>query len=409
MSARKFNLQILLILSLGHTVTDIFQGALPTVLPFLKERLCLSYAMAGMILMAANITSSMIQPIFGFFSDKKKMALLLILGPIAAGLGFSHLAIPSGYFSVLMLVIVSGFGIASFHPEGYKTASFFTGARKATGMAVFSVGGNLGFALGPVIAVYLIMYLGLANLPLMSILPIAYGGVLMIFWKDITAPLTAPARSAESKAGRRLKKKALISLSMVVAVVVIRTSIQMGLMSYIPFYYIDYLKGDPLYAGKLVFALLLGGAIGTLSGAPIADRWGHKRFVAASMLLSAFVLPLIFLVQGSWLFVVLGVLGLISISTFPVTIVMGQQLLPHHLGIASGLMVGFAIGAGGLWVTILGLIADRFGVPVALESIMILPVIGFFVSLAIHYPLKDEGAALALHETGKCTGRANDY
>jgi FSR family fosmidomycin resistance protein-like MFS transporter len=104
------------------------------------------------------------------------------------------------------------------------------------------------------------------------------------------------------------------------------------------------------------------------------------------MFLSALILPLIFVVHGDWLFLVLGILGLILISSFPVAIVMAQQLLPRHLGIASGLMVGFAIGTGGAWVTVLGVIADHFGVPFALKSIMVLPVIGFILSIAIRYP-----------------------
>jgi FSR family fosmidomycin resistance protein-like MFS transporter len=160
----------------------------------------------------------------------------------------------------------------------------------------------------------------------------------------------------------------------------------MGLMSYIPFYYINHLKGDPLYAGKLVFVLLLGGVVGTLGGAPLADRWGHKRYLMLSMFLSTLILPLIFIVDGYMLFVVLGFLGTTLISTFSVTVVMAQQLLPKNLGVASGLMVGFAIGAGGICVTLLGVIADHFGVPAALKSIMILPFAGFLLSTFLRYP-----------------------
>jgi FSR family fosmidomycin resistance protein-like MFS transporter len=299
---RKFNLKILVILSLGHIVTDIYQGALLGVLPFLKEKLALSYTLAGMILLTANVTSSLIQPLFGLFSDKKKLTLFLLLGPLAAGIGLSLLSIPSGYLPVLILVILSGFGIASFHPEGYKTASFFTGERKVTGMAIFSVGGNLGFALGPVIVVYLNRYLGLADLPLMIILALAFACILIFFWKEVTAPLPALAIAGEIKTDYRPSRGAVVSLIMIVAVVMMRSSIQMGLTSYIPFYYINYLQGDPLYAGKLVFAFLLGGAIGTFGGAPIADRWGHKRFLSISMILSSLILPLIFIIKGNGLF-----------------------------------------------------------------------------------------------------------
>ena len=167
----------------------------------------------------------------------------------------------------------------------------------------------------------------------------------------------------------------------------------MGLMTYIPFYYINYLKGDSVYAGKLVFAFLLGGVLGTLGGAPLADRWGQKRYLTLSMFLTTLVLPLIFIIEGDMLFITLGLLGMICISTFSVTVVMAQQLLPNNLGVASGLMVGFAIGAGGICVTLLGVIADHFGVPVALKSIMVLPFIGFLLSTVLKYPeQKKDGA-----------------
>jgi FSR family fosmidomycin resistance protein-like MFS transporter len=168
--------------------------------------------------------------------------------------------------------------------------------------------------------------------------------------------------------------------------VIMRSWIQMGLMTYIPFYYINHLKGDPLYASALVSVFLLGGVAGTLSGAPVADSLGHKRYLSISMFLATLVLPLIFVTKGLLLFVVLGLLGMIVISTFTVTVVMAQHLLPHNLGIASGLMVGFAIGAGGICVTLLGVVADHFGVPFALRSIAVLPLLGFILSLMLRYP-----------------------
>jgi len=382
----KFNLKILLVLSLGHLVTDIYQSALPAILPFLKENLSLSYTMAGVILMAANFTSSLIQPFFGFLSDKQEKAFLLPLGCLCAGVGFSLLSFPSSYALILMLVIVSGFGIASYHPEGYKTAHFFTGEKRVTGMAIFGVGGNLGFALGPIIAIYIIKYMGFSSLPVIIVPSVVFVAVIIFYWRDISITAIKRDEATGRKVAQELRKGAYKSLSIVIAIVIMRSWTQMGLMSYIPFYYINHLKGDPLYAGKLVFVLLLGGVIGTLSGAPLADRWGHKRYLILSMFLSTLILPLIFIIDGYMLFVVLGLLGMTLISSFTVTVVMAQQLLPKNLGVASGLMVGFAIGAGGICVTLLGVIADHFGVPVALKSIMILPLAGFLLSIFLRYP-----------------------
>jgi MFS transporter, FSR family, fosmidomycin resistance protein len=380
----RLNLKILLVLSFGHLVTDIYQGSLPTILPFLKARLDLSYTLAGVILMAANFTSSILQPVLGYLSDKKEKALLLPLGCLAAGAGLTLLPLAPGFGAVLALVVVSGLGVAAYHPEGYKTASFFTGQKKATGMSVFSVGGNLGFALGPILALGVITYLSFAHLPVLLVFALLAAGLLWHNWGALhTAkpPTLDPERPVQTAA-----PKAYLALFLVIAVVVMRSWTQMGLMAYIPFYYIDYLKGDALYSGKLVSVFLFGGAAGTIVGSMIADRWGHRRLLSFSLLAASLVLPLILVVRGPWLFAVLALAGLALISSFTVTIVMAQQLLPQNLGIASGLMVGFAIGTGGLGVTLLGVIADHFGVPAALKSILVLPVMGLGLSLLLRNP-----------------------
>jgi MFS transporter, FSR family, fosmidomycin resistance protein len=385
---RMFNLKVLVILSLGHFITDLYQGALPAILPFLKDRLSLSYTMAGAILFASNFTSSMIQPVFGFFSDRRDKTIFIPLGCLCAGVGFSLLSFSSHYLAVFALVIISGLGIASFHPEGYKTVYFFTGSRMATGVSIFAVGSNLGFAVGPITALAVISHLGFSYLPLMVLFSFIFLLVFFSSWKTVNAPKVQGVQHATDTPDTH--KSAYVSLALIIAVVMIRSWIQVGLMTYIPFYYIDYLKDDPFYAGQLVSVFLLGGAIGTLGGALLSDRYGHKRFLVLSLLLTTLVFPLIFFFKGLLLFIVLGVIGAILISPCTATIVMSQQLLPKHLGVVSGLMAGFAIGTGGAGVVVLGVIADYLGVQVALQSITILPFIGFVISLLIRYPVGQE-------------------
>jgi MFS transporter, FSR family, fosmidomycin resistance protein len=383
---KRFDVKVLIILSLGHMVTDLYQGALPATLPFLKEKLFLSYAMTGFILMMANITSSVLQPVFGFYSDRKAKGVLLPIGVAASGIGFSLLTVPTTYVLVVLLVVISGLGVASFHPEGYKTAHYFTGERSVTGMSIFSVGGNVGVSLGPIIAIYIIQYLGLSALPIIVLPALVYAAIIVGLRKTLTIP--ASEHSEKVKGRSRTTAGAYMSLLVLVGVVIMRSWTHMGLLSYIPFYYISYLRGDPLFVGKLVFVFLVCGAAGTLLGAPLADRWGPKTFLRLSMFLATITLPLIFvpfIQKGILLFVVLGLQGGILVSTFAVTIVMAQRLLPDRLGVASGIMTGFAIGTGGLGVTLLGFVADKFGVPVALQSIMVLPFIGFLLSLVVRY------------------------
>jgi FSR family fosmidomycin resistance protein-like MFS transporter len=385
----KINKKALAILSAGHLVTDINQGALPALLPFFKEALNLSYTMAGTILLFGNLTSSVIQPAFGYISDRRPMGWFLPLAPFIACLGMSITGLIPHYSLLLICVIVSGIGIASFHPEGFKTAYFFTGEKKATGMSIFAVGGNLGIALGPICALMLVTAFGLKG-TLGIIIP---GVILSAILFFSISWLTAPVHTAfkQTKAERKpLSKKESLSLLILIAVVIMRSWTQFGLVSYIPFYYIDYLKENPLYAGKLVSTFLMAGVLGTLIGAPLADRWGHKKFLSATMLLMSPLLLLFYNMKGPIVFVILGIAGMVLISTFSITVVMAQTLIPHHLGMASGLMVGFAIGTGGIGVTLLGTIADHWGVPMALKSIFILPLIGFGLSLMVGYPPKKQ-------------------
>ena len=388
-----FNLSMLLLLSYGHLATDVCHGAIPAILPFLKAKLSLSYAMTGTIILVSNVTSSVIQPLFGYYSDKKENAILLPLGCFFAGLGVSLLSLPNHYLLVLALVTLSGLGVASYHPEGFNTARFFTGGKMATGLSVFTVGGNVGFALGPIAAFFIVSRFGLDYLPLMLVFSLIFLSLLLGAWSTIGQ--ARPVTSAKATAGREIPKGAYLSVGLIVAVVVMRSWIHMGLMTYIPFYYLDYLKGDPLHAGTLVSTFLLGGAVGTLAGAPLADRIGYKQYLILSMALTSALLPLCYMASGWMVFVALAALGMALISSFTVTVVMAQELLPRYLGVASGLMVGFAIGTGGIGVTVLGVIADYYGVPVALKSIMVLPLTGLLISFLIRYPLASEQTTVA--------------
>lgn len=379
-----FNLRMLLVLSFGHFATDICQSALPAILPFLKAKLLLSYAMAGVIMLASNVTSSVIQPLFGYLSDRKEKAILLPAGCFFAGLGLSLLSIPNQYEVVLLLVIVSGLGIASYHPEGFKTARSFTGSKMATGLAVFTVGGNLGLAVGPLVATFILTVFGLSYLPLMLLFSLTFLLLLAFTWRSVAH--ARPATDSGATSRTRIPKTAYLPVGLIVATVVMRSWTHFGLMAYLPFYYIDYEQGDPLYAGTLVSVFLVGGAVGTVVGSPLADRWGYKRFLVMSMVFTTVLLPLILVTHGFMLFVTLGVVGMALISSFTVTMVMAQELLPNNLGVASGLMAGFAIGTGGIGVTLLGVIADHFGVPMALKAIMLLPLGGLVLSALVPYP-----------------------
>ena len=384
----KMNKKALAMLSAAHLTTDINQGALPSLLPFFKEAMNLSYTMSGTILLSANLTSSIIQPVFGYLSDKRPMKWLLPLAPLVACLGLSITGFVSSYALLIPCVILSGCGIAAFHPDGFKTAHFFTGDKKATGMSIFAVGGNLGIALGPIMVLTLVTSFGLKG-TLGLVLPGILIGIILLFnMSTLSTPVEFAHKKAKSVPKTSLSKQQKTSFLFLLTAATLRALTQLGLLTYIPFYYIDYLKGNPLYAGKLVSTYLMAGAVGTLVGAPLADRWGHKRYLLISLIFPFPFLLFFYHSSGLMTFVFLGIAGFVLLSSFALSTLMGQELLPQHLGMASGLMVGFTISAGGIGVTLLGVIADTWGVPVAMKTIFVLPLIALGLALLIKYPLE---------------------
>ena len=391
----KLNKKALVILSVAHLITDVNQGALPALLPFFKEAMDLSYTMSGVILLATSLTSSIIQPVFGHLSDRRPLGWFLPLAPFIACLGLSLTGLVSNYPLLLICAMVSGIGIASFHPEGFKTAYYFTGDKKATGMSIFAVGGNFGIAIGPILALTLVTSFGLKGTLSHLILGVLIAIILFFNMSMLTTPVEFAHREAKKEGKAPLSKNQKISFSLLIIVATIRAWIQFGMATYIPFYYINYLKGNPLYAGKLVSTFLLSGVLGTVLGAPLADRWGHKKILLISLILPLPFLLLFYYSSGLMTFIFLGIAGMVLISTFALTTVMGQALLPQRLGMASGLMVGFTISAAGVGVTLLGVIADTWGVPVAIKTIFALPLIGFGLALLVKYPLTKQNTLSA--------------
>jgi FSR family fosmidomycin resistance protein-like MFS transporter len=385
------NLKIIAILSIGHLSIDITGSALPAIMPFLREALHLNYTQIGVTIMISNITSSIIQPCFGYFSDRVKMKWLLPVAAVLTYGGFSLIGLAPSYGYLLAFVCLNGIGIAVFHPESFKIAHYFTGTRKAAGMSLFQVGGNLGMALGPLLVISAMQLAHLRGTLLFLIPGAAILLVLIWFQRQFTIPLDSAgkirklASAPPSPAGGQRR---WLSMSLLILAVSMRSWAHLGLITFAPFYYINILHGDPINAGKLVFAFLIGGAIGTLVGGVTADWVGHKRFFGLSLFISTPLLFLFLHVSGLWSFVVLFWIGFFLISSFSVTVVMGQAILRDLLGMASGLMLGFVIGIGGVGAGLLGRVADTWGILTVMNLITIMPIAGILPLLLISYTPK---------------------
>src|SRR6266851_2400009 len=263
------NYKLLGLLALGHLVIDTNQGSLPALLPYLKSALGLTYAATGVIVLMANVTSSLIQPLFGFLADKTARRWLLPLSVFLSAIGISLIGVAPSYYAVLALVMLGGFGVAAYHPEGYRTATQVAGERKATGVSIFSTGGNIGIALGPPVITALVTTLGLAGSLGLLVPGLLVAGLLLTVLPGLSRPL--PARTHAATLAPRTMVGAM---SLLILVIAVRSWTQIGFSTYVPFYYLEVLKGDPRMVGTLLAVFLGAGAAGTLIAGPLSDRIG---------------------------------------------------------------------------------------------------------------------------------------
>lgn len=379
------NLKALVLLIAGHLVTDINSGALPAFLPFIKEFLGLSYIMTASVILVFNVTSSVIQPIFGYYSDRRSAGWLLPSGCFIASLGLALLGFGPSYIWVLLFAALTGLGQASYHPEGFKTVNFLSGRKKASAISLFLVGGNLGFSLGPLLATLFFKHFGLKGSILFFPPGIAMAAIFLAnrYWK-VKADL--PIRQAKVLKKPVLARQRLFPMALLLLIVTLRSATRLSLLTFVPFYLINTLQRDPLIAGKYLSAFLLAGTVGSLIGGPVADRYGYKRAVVSSLGLTPIFLYLFFYTSGMWSMIFFLVAGFLLVFSNAVTMAMGQSLMPENLGMASGLILGLAMGIGGIGTTILGGVADHWGVPFTLLIIFLLPLFGFLLCFFMPYP-----------------------
>ena len=379
------NVTLIFLLIAGHFVTDINNGGIPAFLPFIKENLGLSYTMTASVILIFNLTSSLVQPVFGFISDRLTNRWLLPLGPLLASLGLALLGLSPSYFWLLLFVSVSGLGHACFHPESFKTIHLSSGKKKATAISFFLVGGQLGVSVGPLMVTNLYSHYGFKG-SLGLLLP----GILMatLLWATTfqKEPKSSFHHPSAAPRGTGAFLHNLFPVSLILLVAATRQAVRLSLVTFIPFFVINTLNRDPLVAGKYLSAFLFAGTVGSLVGGPLADRFGYKPFVLFSLGLAPVCLFLFFLTNGTLSFIFLVAAGFVLISSNAVTMAMGQSFMPKNLGMASGLILGFAMGMGGIGTTILGWVADRWGILSALHITSLLPLLGFLILFFLPYP-----------------------
>jgi MFS transporter, FSR family, fosmidomycin resistance protein len=366
------------LLSSGHLATDFANGALPALLPFLKERFSLSYTAVGAVILASQASSSLIQPLFGLWSDRRGAMWLLPAGVALAGAGIALAADAPSYWLVLLLVLASGIGVAAFHPEGSKFAAFASGRKRASGMAWFSVGGNIGYALGPVVMTAAVAALGLRGGLLVGIPCLVIAAALLASTPYLRrfVPGPAAAHAHEGVDDTRAMK-------LLLGVIALRSVAWFGLITFVPLWEVA-LGHSKSHGNQLLALMLFAGGVGTLALGPLADRVGRRPVLLGSVAATGPLVLVFVIVGGVPGAIALALIGVCVVGTFGVTMVMGQEYMPRHVGTASGLVIGLSVGLGGVAAVALGTLADATSLRTALYVAAAAPLLA--VLLAVQLP-----------------------
>jgi FSR family fosmidomycin resistance protein-like MFS transporter len=360
------------------------QSLIQSVYPILKENYALDFGQIGLITLAFMFTSSLLQPFVGAYTDKhpKPFSLALGMGFTLAGLlllGFAH-----HYWVILLAAALVGTGSAIFHPEASRIARMASGGRFGMAQSTFQVGGNLGTAIGPVLAALIIVPLGQPAIALFSVAA-ALAIAILIYIGRWYKPRIVPRKASQAVRYADSPSPLRTNVALVVLMVLLfsKTFYMASIGSYYTFYLMDKF-GIATQAAQLYLFLFLGACtVGVFFGGPLGDRFGRKYVIWFSILGSlpfTLALPYAGLLGSAILSMMVG---FIMSSAVPAVIVYAQELMPHRLGMISGLFYGMTFGFGGIGAAVLGEVADVKGIDFVYQICAFLPAIGL---LAVFLP-----------------------
>ncbi len=368
-------------LSGGHLSVDFASGAVPALLPFLSDEFDLSYTATAGLMLAVLVSSSLLQPLFGLWSDRRGAMWLLPGGVALAGIGTGLASVAPSYPLVVGLFFAGGVGIAAYHPEGAKFAAFASGRKRASGMSYFNIGGNSGYALAPILITPLVIWLGPKG-GLLAMAPV------LAFALVLLRVLPSLRRVVPSPGGHRVTigdddSRAMFLLALVIG---LRSVAWFGLLAFVPLWIVAN-GGTEGEGGRELALMLVSGAVGTLVLGPVADRVGLRRTLLVTQTALPVLIVVFVAVGGVVGTLALMLVGLCVVGTFGVTMVLGQLYLPRRVGMASGLTVGLAMGIGGIAAVALGAVADAIDLQTALYVAAAGPAVGAVVCLFLPAPI----------------------
>lgn len=364
-------------LSLGHSFVDFHQGALAALLPFLIASNHLSYSTVALLILAMNLVSSVVQPIFGIVSDKMNTFPLLPISLIITSLGFVLLTFTDNFYIMLLCVVISGVGIAMYHPDAAKIVNLLSTNGKGKGMSIFSFGGNIGFAIGPVVTTFLVTHLSMKGINLLIIPMLCIAFLLFISLKLVNKSQLSISQNniQHSHITENIKNNwryFIILLGPLFA----RSIVFYGFNTFLVLYWIKELNQSQTSGSFALGLLFIVGALGTLLGGKLGDSLGYSKVIKYDFILLP-IFIFIFVIAKNMLlsYILLIPIGLLIFISYSPIVILAQQYLKKSMGLASGVSLGLSVSVGGIVTPLLGKIGDLYNLSAILLTLGILALI----------------------------------
>lgn len=368
------------LMMIAHLCDDLNQGALVAVIPFLVLHNGYSYAEVTALLLASNAASAIIQPLFGWLGDKKPRPWLMAAGIFLAGIGMAGVGVLPNYPLIMASAMLSGIGVAMFHPEGGRLGNLTAGEQKGKGMSIFAVGGKLGFTFGPLVATAAITLWGLPG-TLIFIIPSTLCAAILLSQNKALLSYSNPDKQSSDDS---LYQDNWVGFGFVMGAISCRSIMYYAFLSFIPLFLVYDLGQEEAFASSVISLFALVCAVGTIASGWAGQLLGAKKLIIVSYACVA-IEVVIFAFNGS-LIVALILIALLALTcdiSYPSAVAMGQSFVPHHLGMASGLSFGVMVCIGGLMTPVFGLIGDYFGLQVVMLCVTAIALLGIIITLFI--------------------------
>lgn len=371
-------------ISVSHLLNDMMQSLIVAIYPLLKGDFHLTFFQIGAITLTFQMTASLLQPVVGLFTDRHPMPFSLPVGMSFTLTGLVLLSIVPNYPLLLVSVALIGVGSSVFHPESSRVARLASGGRFGLAQSVFQIGGNTGSALGPLLAGWVVLRYGRGSVGWATLIALLAMVILLQVGRWYRTHLAERRRhKAVPPVGPYPRSLVRRTMGILLVLIFSKYFYLASISSYFEFYLIHRFGLSAQDATIHLFIFLAAVAAGTLIGGPIGDRIGRRRVIWVSILgVAPFTLLMPYV--GLTLTTVLSiVIGIVIASAFPAIIVYAQDMLPHRIGVVSGLFYGLSFGMGGVGAAVLGALADRYSIEFVYDVCAFLPLLGM---LAVFLP-----------------------